>query len=99
MEMQPLVFAFAAGLVLGAFFSLNLWATVRKMVNEAAPWYVLAGNYVFRMTVVLAGLFLVMAGRWERMIAALAGFAAMRVAMGRFLSRNGTLAKGAAWKS
>jgi F1F0 ATPase subunit 2 len=99
MEIYSLVFAFGAGLALGAFFSFNLWASVRKMVDEKTPWYVLFGGYVFRMSMVLVGFFLVMAGRWERMTAALAGFLAMRAVMGSFLGRNPDQVKGAAWRS
>jgi F1F0 ATPase subunit 2 len=99
MDAYSLVVAFGAGLALGAFFSLTLWSSIRRMVDGKTPWYVLFGNYVFRTSVVLAGFFLVMAGRWERMAAALTGFVIMRALMGRFLGREENRMGRAAWRS
>ena len=83
-----LIFAFAAGMALGAFFSLNLWSSVKAMTGRETPWYILYGSFVLRISVVLLGFFLVMAGRWERMIAALAGFILVREVMVRLLGRK-----------
>jgi F1F0 ATPase subunit 2 len=83
-----LVLAFTTGMALGAFFSLNLWATVRKMTNEHTPWYILVGNFMLRMGVVLAGFYIVMAGHWERLLAALLGFVLMREILVHRLGRK-----------
>lgn len=99
MDMVPLVTAFCAGCALGAFFSLTLWSSVRKMVDEKTPWHVMFGGYLFRTSVVVAGFFLVMAGSWERLMAALAGFVAAKVVMGRILGREDGRMKGIAWRS
>ncbi|HVN71366.1 MAG TPA: ATP synthase subunit I, partial [Desulfomonilia bacterium] len=66
-ETSHLILAFMAGMGLGAFFSLNLWSSVQRMTDEHTPWYIIAGNFVLRISIVLIGLYLVMAGRWERM--------------------------------
>lgn len=83
-----LVFAFAVGMVLGAFFSLNLWSSVQKMTDDETPWYILYGSFMLRISVVLLGFYLVMDGRWEHMIAALGGFVLMREILVRRLGRN-----------
>jgi F1F0 ATPase subunit 2 len=83
-----IVFAFAVGLALGAFFSLNLWSSVRRMTDDETPWYILYGNFMLRISVVLLGFYLVMDGHWERMMAALAGFVLMREILVRRLGKS-----------
>jgi F1F0 ATPase subunit 2 len=87
-EAYHLIFAFAAGMALGAFFTLNLWSVVQKMTDEQTPWYVMYGNFVLRMSVVVLGFYLVMGGRWERMITTLLGFVLMRELLVRRLGRK-----------
>ena len=83
-----IVFAFAVGVALGAFFSLNLWSSVQKMTDHETPWYILYGSFMLRISVVLLGFYLVMDGRLERMIAALGGFVLMREILVRVLGKN-----------
>jgi F1F0 ATPase subunit 2 len=87
-EALSLILAFSVGMALGAFFSLNLWASVRRMTDEHTPWYILYGNFILRMGVVIIGFYLVMAGHWERMLAALPGFVLMREILVRRLGRK-----------
>ncbi len=75
-------------MALGAFFSLNLWTSVRRMTDEHTPWYIMYGNFILRMGVVVIGFYLVMAGHWERMLAALLGFVLMREILVRRLGRK-----------
>ena len=98
-DAYSLAVAFGAGLALGAFFSLTLWASVRKMVDVETPWWALAGGFLFRVSVVVGGFLLVSAGRWERMASALAGFVIMRALMARFLGRTPREAGEASWRS
>jgi F1F0 ATPase subunit 2 len=83
-----LILAFLSGLALGAFFSLNLWSSVKKMTDEQTPWHVLFVNYVLRIGVVAVGFYIVMDGHWERMIAALGGFVLMREILVRRLGKS-----------
>ena len=87
-EAPYLILAFIAGMALGAFFSLNLWASVRRMTDEHSPWYIVFGNFMLRMGVVVIGFYLVMAGHWERMLAAILGFVLMREILVRRLGRK-----------
>ncbi len=83
-----IVFAFAVGMGLGSFFSLNLWSSVQRMTDEETPWYILYGSFMLRISVVLLGFYLVMDGHLERMIAALGGFVLMREILVRALGKN-----------
>ena len=87
-DISYLILAFGAGAALGTIFTLNLWASVKKMVDEHTRWYVVYGNFVLRISIVMLGFYLVTAGRWERMIAALLGFMLMREIMVRRLGRK-----------
>jgi F1F0 ATPase subunit 2 len=83
-----LVLAFGTGMALGAFFSLNLWSSVRRMTDAQTPWYFMYGSFMLRILVVVLGFFLVMAGRWERLAAAFLGFVLVREIMVRRLGRK-----------
>ena len=83
-----LILAFMTGMALGAFFSLNLWSSVRRMTDEQTPWYFMYGSFMLRMLVVVLGFYLVMAGRWERLVAAFLGFVLVREIMVRRLGRK-----------
>ena len=70
--------AFAAGLVLGAFYFIALWRTVRKLSDAPRPLRLMLGSFVARIAVVLPGFYFVMSGHWERLVMALIGFILMR---------------------
>jgi F1F0 ATPase subunit 2 len=70
--------AFAAGLVLGAFYFIALWQTVRRLSSSASPVRLMLGSLVLRMAVLTAGLYFVMGGHWERLALAMLGFVVMR---------------------
>jgi F1F0 ATPase subunit 2 len=90
-ETSYLILTFIAGMALGTFFSLNLWYSVRRMADEHTPWYVMYGNFMLRIGVVIVGLYLVMAGHWERMLTAMLGFVIMREILVRRLGRKPTM--------
>ena len=76
--------AFAAGVILGAFYFIALWRTVCKLPDTPHPLRMVLGSFVLRMAVVLPGFYFVMGGHWERLVLALAGFILMR----RLLTRR-----------
>jgi F1F0 ATPase subunit 2 len=74
-----LVAAFAAGLILGAFYFFTLWQTVRQLPTATSPARLMLGSFLLRMAVLMAGLYLVMgAGHWERLASAMLGFIIIR---------------------
>jgi F1F0 ATPase subunit 2 len=77
--------AFAAGLVLGAFYFIALWRTVKRLPDTPSPLRLMLGSFVLRMAVVLPGFYFVMSGHWERLAMALIGFILMRMILTRRL--------------
>jgi F1F0 ATPase subunit 2 len=73
-----LMAAFAAGMVLGAFYFTTLWQTVRRLPTTVSPVRLMLGSIVLRMAVLTVGFYFVMGGHWERMAAAMLGFVVMR---------------------
>ena len=80
-----LVLSFFGGALLGAFYFNNLWNTVKKVTDEGKQGMFLLTGYFLRTGVVLAGFYLIMSGRWERVVAALAGFILIREIMKRVI--------------
>ena len=70
--------AFAAGLVLGSFYFIALWRTVKKIPDTPSPVRLMLGSFVLRMAVVLPGFYFIMNGHWERLVTAFIGFIIMR---------------------
>lgn len=87
-ETLHLIAAFAAGMALGAFFSLHLWSSVKRLTGPEGITLSSVGGFILRMVVVTSGFYLVMDGRWERLLAALAGFVVVRGVMVRRLGRK-----------
>ena len=82
---SSLVWAGLAGVVLGAMFFGGLWWTVRKFVASPHPAAWLLGSSLLRTGVALTGFYVVGAGRWQNLLACLAGFIAARLLMTRVL--------------
>ena len=81
-----LAVAFTVGMVLGAFYFIALWRTVRQLPVAKSPARLLLGSLILRMAVVMAGFYLVMgAGHWERLTAAMLGFIIVRKILTYFL--------------
>jgi F1F0 ATPase subunit 2 len=78
-----LLMSFLGGTLLGAFYFNSLWKTVKKVTGEGKQGVFLITGYFIRTGIVLAGFYIIMSGRWERMIAALAGFIIAREIMKR----------------
>ncbi|MHC1698064.1 MAG: ATP synthase subunit I [Geobacteraceae bacterium] len=78
--------AAVAGLALGLFYFGGLWLTVRKIPGSGNPGILMLGSFVVRLLVTLCGMYLVMDGTWERLVACLAGFLLMRIVMTCLLS-------------
>ncbi|MEA1053083.1 ATP synthase subunit I [Lamprobacter modestohalophilus] len=68
-----LVFAGAAGLVLGAIFFGGLWWTLRKSLASPRPALWILGSLLARMSLLLVGLYLVSDGHWQRLLVGLVG--------------------------
>jgi F1F0 ATPase subunit 2 len=78
-----LLMSFLGGALLGVFYFNSLWKTVKKVTDEGRQGMFMITGYFIRTGIVLAGFYLIMSGRWERMVAALAGFIIAREIMKR----------------
>lgn len=77
--MLILLLMFAVGLVLGAFYFISLWQTVKRLSCTESRARLLLVSYGLRLSVVLSVFyFLLRDGHWERLAAALIGFVVMR---------------------
>ena len=74
-----LVFAWLAGGALGAIFFGGLWWTVRRGVSSSRPALWFLGSALLRMSIALAGFYLVGRGHWERLLVCLLGFVMARL--------------------
>jgi F1F0 ATPase subunit 2 len=77
-EPAILVLAGAAGVLLGAIFFGGLWWAVRKGVSSQQPALWFFGSLLLRMSIALAGFYVVSGGHWERLLACLLGFVIAR---------------------
>ena len=78
-EALTLILAWVAGVLLGAIFFGGLWWTVRKGVSSQRPALWFFGSLVLRMSLALAGFYLVGHGHWERLLVCLLGFVMARL--------------------
>ena len=87
-ETLSLVLALVTGVLLGVMFFGGLWWTVRKGVSSRRPALWFFGSLVLRMSIALAGFYLVTGGHWERLLLCLLGFLIARIIVTR-LTRTG----------
>ncbi len=79
-HLLALSFDFIAGLLIGAIFYGGLWWTVRRICARAAGLW-LAGSFLVRTMIALAGFYAAARGSWQGAAACLAGFIVARIAV------------------
>jgi F1F0 ATPase subunit 2 len=77
-EIYIYVLVFFSGLLLGIVFFGGLWLTVKKIVSSEMQALWSLASFFIRLTIVLAGIYLVSAGRWQRMLVCLSGLIVAR---------------------
>jgi len=82
-EFLTLTLPLAAGLLIGAIFFGGLWWTVRKGVSDKQPALWFFGSLVLRMSIALAGFYIVSSSHWERLVVCLLGFVLARLIVSR----------------
>lgn len=78
-----LTLAFLAGMALAGASMAVLWHSVRRLRTAHSPGLALLGAAALRLAAVMGLFYLVMDVRWERLLACLAGFMLVRVAVSR----------------
>ncbi|NLX19898.1 MAG: ATP synthase subunit I [Desulfobulbus sp.] len=76
-----LLLAMVAGLGLGLFYFGGLWLTVQRLGRVHNPTLLFTLSFVVRTALAVTGMYLVMDGSWQRMLACLAGFIVVRQVM------------------
>jgi F1F0 ATPase subunit 2 len=79
-----------AGAALGVFFYGALWFTVRALPAARHPVLLTLGSFWIRTLTVVAGILLLMNGRWQYALVCLAGFMLGRLAVSRSLAKQAT---------
>ena len=78
-EFVSLAPALAAGLFLGAVFFGGLWWTVIRGVSSPRPALWFLGSMLLRMSITLAGFYIVGREDWQRWLPCLLGFVLARL--------------------
>jgi len=78
-ETLTLIFALLAGIALGALFFGGLWWTIRRSAASQHPAFWFLGSGLLRMSGVVAGIYFISGGRWERLAACLIGLIVARL--------------------
>jgi F1F0 ATPase subunit 2 len=80
-ELLSLTLAVSVGLLLGAFFFGGLWWTVRRLASTQRPSLWFFGSLMLRLSITLAGFYVVGQTDWRRLLAGMLGFMAARFAV------------------
>jgi F1F0 ATPase subunit 2 len=73
----------AAGLLLGAMFFGGLWWTIRKALSSRSPASWFLSSLLLRSSLTVIGFYWVSGGRWENLLACVAGFIIARLIVTR----------------
>jgi F1F0 ATPase subunit 2 len=69
-----LAISLPAGALIGLFYFGGLWLTTRALPQARNPALLVMGSFMGRTAVSLFALYLLMDGRWERLLLGMAGF-------------------------
>lgn len=88
MSIDPpaLALAFAFGFVTGAVYLRVLWLSVQRLAHARRPVIGLLTGMGMRLAVLLGAFYVIMSGDWQRLLACLAGFLVVRIAVTRWLT-------------
>ena len=96
-EMVNLIPVFLGGVGLGMVFFGGLWLTVRKGLRSQRPALWFFASFLLRTSIILAGLYALAGGHWQRLLVCLLGCIVARLVMMRFSrsEKPGNLMRGA----
>jgi F1F0 ATPase subunit 2 len=75
-----LALAFLSGFLLGLFFFVGLWWTIRRGLFSVAPGLWFSVSLLIRTAVTIGGFYVVSHGEWRRLLSCLLGFFISRTA-------------------
>lgn len=77
-EILPLLGAAAGGALLGLFYYVGLWFTLKRLSASRYPALLILLSFLFRLAVTLVGLYWIMDGKGLRLTVALLGLLVAR---------------------
>ena len=80
------ILAFCAGVLLGLFYFGGLWWTTKRIATARHPILLLLSSYLIRTLALVAGLYLVTEGQWQRLIVSLVGLIIARMLLKRAIA-------------
>ena len=80
-ELAARLLAFAAGGAVAALYFASLWWTVRRVARARRPLALVAGSFLVRAALAALAIVAVGSGDALRLMAAMAGFLAVRLAL------------------
>ncbi len=88
-EFLKLVFslgpALVEGMLLGLFFFVGLWWTVRKLDSTKQVALLFLGSLLIRTSIVILGFYFILGDDWQRLVAGLFGFIIARIIVTRLI--------------
>jgi F1F0 ATPase subunit 2 len=78
-EIFALLLALLEGGLLGVFFFLGLWWTVRRLANSKQVALLFLTSMLLRSSVVVLGFYFILGDNWQRLVAGLLGFIIARI--------------------
>ncbi|HSV86304.1 MAG TPA: ATP synthase subunit I [Levilinea sp.] len=82
-DLSALLLSVIAGFLVGLAFFWTLWLTVQRLPKSSNPGMLLFGSYLLRTAVAIGIFYVIMDGRWQRMVALIIGFIIARFVMVR----------------
>ncbi len=86
-EYLDLAIAFTEGALLGVFFFLGLWLTVRKLETFQPAALLFLGSMLLRIGIVVLGFYFILGDNWQHLVAGLLGFTLARIIILRLTRR------------
>ena len=86
-EYLDLAIAFTEGALLGVFFFLGLWLTVRKLESFQPAALLFLGSMLLRIGIVVLGFYFILGDNWQHLVAGLLGFTLARIIILRLTRR------------
>jgi F1F0 ATPase subunit 2 len=93
LDAPTLALGFVAGGLAGAVYLALLWVAVGRLAGARRPVPTLLTGMVLRLALLLAAFYLLSAGDPFRLVAALAGFIAIRIVVTRLVGRTASAAE------
>ncbi len=86
-ELLDMAIAFTEGALLGVFFFVGLWLTVRKLESFQPAALLFLGSMLLRTAIAVLGFYFILGDNWQHLLAGLFGFTLARIIILRLTSR------------